>query len=102
MRQSIGPVLRVAMRRNGVAAARPGVPLSIGVAVVTPPTSTRVAKYKTDYLKRISDQAKVTLFAVYGNATTDIEAHGPRAYPSGTSSIGASSGSLDNHGHDHS
>ncbi len=57
------------------------------------PTSTGVAAYKTDFLKRITSEAQVSLQAAYGNATTDIEAYANAAVPkTSTFIIGAQGG----------
>jgi len=45
------------------------------------PTSSGVAKYKSDFLKKTVKEAKVALGAAYGNATTDIEAYEAASVP---------------------
>jgi phosphoserine phosphatase len=47
----------------------------------TLPTSGGVARYKTEFLRRLQEEAGLELFAAYGNATTDIEAYEAAGIP---------------------
>ena len=57
------------------------------------PISAGVAAYKTDFLKRLSSEGKLSLHAAYGNAATDIEAYAAGGVPlARTFIIGAQGG----------
>jgi hypothetical protein len=56
------------------------------------PTSAGVATYKSDFLKKMTSTTDLSLYAAYGNATTDIEAYAAAKIPTSRTFIIGSNG----------